>query len=398
MDTILRNIPMPKIFLQAVVRDADTYRIVIDGQQRIKAILTFLKGDFKLTAPYSGDYFGRTFSELPPEVQEEFLSYKIDVNEIRNAPKDVVRDIYLRVNKYTVALNRQELRRADYPGEFLSLAEDLAQTPFFEDSKIFTVANSKRMGDVEYVSELIALLIGGIQEKREALDDFYLKYMTWDKVEKEIVKKRFLEATTDIQNIWDTPIEHGHMFSEMRFRQKADFYGLFAAIDECRRDGGSIDGKPLTHLKEDFELLDVNTEPESQAAILRKYAIQCVSQANTAYSRGWRKDFLKLILQGSYTAKPPNINGVALFHSLLWDLKSGDVCPTMPCICPICADDSDDYRPEHMFLTWKKDSAVFQLSNSVFVHNACAEKARAEYYVWEIPYKLQEKGNLRNNE
>ena len=174
MDTILQNIPMPKIFFKAVIRESDTYRIVIDGQQRIKAILSFLKDNFELAQPYSGEYIGKKFSELPIDIQEEFLSYKIDINEIRNASEEIVREIYSRVNKYNIALNKQELRRADYPGDFLKLSEKLSQIDFFEEAKIFSIANRKRMGDVEYISELLAILIAGPQDKKKSLDTFYL--------------------------------------------------------------------------------------------------------------------------------------------------------------------------------------------------------------------------------
>ena len=113
IDTILRNIPMPKIFLQAILRDQDTYRIVIDGQQRLTAILEFLNNDFALDTPYEGPHLSKRFIDLPQEVQHDILNYNIDINEIRNATKDVIRDVYSRVNKYTVQLNKQELRRAD---------------------------------------------------------------------------------------------------------------------------------------------------------------------------------------------------------------------------------------------------------------------------------------------
>ena len=39
MDTILRGIPMPKIFVSSVIKNDQVHRTVIDGQQRISAIL-----------------------------------------------------------------------------------------------------------------------------------------------------------------------------------------------------------------------------------------------------------------------------------------------------------------------------------------------------------------------
>jgi len=379
MDTILRNIPMPKVFLQALIRNTDTYRIVIDGQQRIKAILSFLQGDFRLEKPYTGEFSNLTFNELPPHIQEEFLSYKVDINEIRNAPDDIVRDIYLRVNKYTVALNKQELRRADFPGHFLELSEKLAQEPFFEENRIFTIANSKRMGDVEFVSELLALLLNGPQEKRETLDDFYLKYMEWGSSEMNLLRNRFLAVLEDLQKFFPKP----DYLLGTRFRQKADFYSLFAAISDCLAENGALEGKPLNYLQEDFRTLDFNTAPQAEVSILSEYAVKCVSQGNSLASRKWRRDFLRHFLNGTYFQKPPTTDGIKIFWEILEDLYSPTICPQFKQPCPICNAEINDYSKESVFLTWKKSEQVFQLSNAIFIHNVCRETAHGEFLTWQ---------------
>ncbi len=389
MDTILRNIPMPKIFLQAIIRNADTYRVVIDGQQRIKAILSFLRGEFSLAKPYTGEFSNLTFEELPANIQEDFLSYKIDINEIRNASDDIVRDIYLRVNKYTVALNRQELRRADFPGAFLELSESLAQEQFFEKGHIFTIANSRRMGDVEFVSELLALLLGGPQDKRNTLDDFYLKYMEWDSAGKDSLRNRFLTVLGDFKEIFDdTDTTDDINLAETRFKQKADFYSLFAAVDECRTKGGSLEGKPLNFLKKDFEIINENTAPHAEVSILSEYAVQCVSQGNSFASRKWRRDFLKHFLVGTYFQKPPASDGIKIFRGILNDLYNPSMCPSYQQPCPICDDEIDDYSKENTFLTWRKGTQVFQLSNATFIHNECQNTAQVDFFTWQDPGTL----------
>ncbi|MCK9588027.1 MAG: DUF262 domain-containing protein [Terrimicrobiaceae bacterium] len=380
MDTILRNIPMPKIFLQAVIRNNDTYRVVIDGQQRIKAILAFLNDDIKLIKPYSGEYFGLKFSELPANVREDILSYKIDINEIRNAPDDIVRDIYSRVNKYTVALNKQELRRADFPGAFLRLSEELAQTPFFEVGRVFTVTNSKRMGDVEFVSELLALLLRGPQDKRETLDDFYMDFTEWPREEEEVVKTRFMNVLSDFERIFVGPRLE---FAKTRFRQKADFYSLFAAIDDCLIQGGTLDNRPHDLLREDLTLVDQSTAPESEVRILSHYAIQCVSHGNSLSSRTWRRDFLKNFLHGTYFASPPPPSGVEQFRAILLDGYIQDMCPPAELECPVCSGELKNYEShEEAFLTWRRNAEVFQLHNAEFVHLKCREAAEAGFFVW----------------
>ena len=254
IDSILRNIPMPKIFLEAIVRGENTYRIVIDGQQRLTAILGFLRGEYGLDSPYRGRFSGLKFQDLPTSVKTKILRYRVDVNEIHDATPEMIRDIYSRVNKYTVQLNKQELRRADYPGDFLQLSEDLAKETFFEDSRVFTIANSKRMGDVEFVSELLALLLDGPQEKKEKLDSFYSDYAKWKKLSLNTVQNRFKAVLNELQTIWpdEEAIASSCPFSKTRFRQKADFYALFNAVDDLLRDGCSLDGKDLGSLRSDL--------------------------------------------------------------------------------------------------------------------------------------------------
>lgn len=39
IDTIIKGIPIPKIYIKSVMHNGNTYRVVIDGQQRLTAIL-----------------------------------------------------------------------------------------------------------------------------------------------------------------------------------------------------------------------------------------------------------------------------------------------------------------------------------------------------------------------
>lgn len=369
IDSILTNIPIPKIFVQALIKDDNTYRIVIDGQQRIKAILSFLRGEFALKEPYNGKYNGLCYDNLPKKIKEHFLLYKIDFNEILNADDSVCREIYNRINKYTVPLSKQELRRADYPGKFLDLAEELALLDFFEDSKIFTVASRRRMADVEYIAELLAALISGPQDKRDTLDSFFMSYAQMGEAECKRLRDEFIDIVNDIQLIFDPD----HMLiSKSRFRQKADFYSLFIAIAELKRDKLTLKDKDLCALREDLKLLNLYIVPNSIADILSEYAIKCVSQANTLQSRIWRKDFLKRFLLGTYSDNFIDDETVTLFHDILWDIYAGDgMCPPATVQCARCDMDISDYRHEEVVFVWKTAAKNHQLSNGQFMHIKC---------------------------
>lgn len=372
IDSILSDIPLPKIFLSKVLKEGSTHRIVIDGQQRISTILSFLRDEFALESPYSGPHTGKTFSELDEEVQERILQYRIDFNEANNPSDRETRDVYMRVNKYTTPLTKQELRRADFPGDFLDFVEELSVFDFFERYAIFTPTDRRRYADAEFVSEVVAAIIGGIQDKKSTLDAFYIKYAQWDPDHRKEISERLEQALCDIELMF-AGVTDG--VKKTRFRQKADFYSLVLAIDELRRSGGRLDGKDLSALAEDLALLDAEIAPESMGAIFSEYAIKCVSQANSAASRRWRKNFLGAICAGTYFNRPPYGAAATLFRMIREDANlhcdmfadPDDLCPA----CPIC--DSGFGANREAVLAWPAGTEYFQVSNSVWLHLECSD-------------------------
>lgn len=179
IDTILRGLPMPPVFIRQTVdlKTRRTIREVIDGQQRLRAILDFLKDGFKISKIHNEDYGGSYFSELPPAVQKDFLEYAIGTNLVLSSQDEEVLGIFARLNTYTVTLNNQELWNAKYFGLFKQTMHSLAYEfyTFWKNSNILTEHKIARMGDVELTTELIIAIIDGIQDKK-TIKDYYEKY------------------------------------------------------------------------------------------------------------------------------------------------------------------------------------------------------------------------------
>ena len=77
-----------------------------------------------------------------------------------------------------------------------------------------------------------------------------------------------------------------------RFKQKADFYSLFGCIRDFKNQGKSIMPDSLVRVRESLRNLDKQIAPHAEDETLREYAIHCISDANSASSRRWRKKFL----------------------------------------------------------------------------------------------------------
>lgn len=386
MDTIFRDIPMPKVFLANSIKNENTYRVVIDGQQRLSAILDFLRDEYSLEKPYAGEHKGKKFSELDQKTKNRFLSYVIDFNEAVNPSEDEVREVYARVNKYTVPLTKQELRRADFPGDFLEMSEKFAQNSYFDRFKIFTPSNLRRYADVEYVSELLAAMIDGIQDKKVTLDNFYMEYASWSKRHKHDIEARFDRVLQHINFIFSGNLH----ISESRFSQKADFYTLFHLVDEFVRQGLTLEDKYIEPLQDDMETLDFHIRPESDIRICSEYAIKCVSQANSASSRRWRYNFLKPILAGTYIGGKPDEAGAKIYYKLMEGVLAPDaygLCPSPEFDCPVCESEANSINfdnCDNCVLAWLKSDTANQLNNAHWLHSSCAYE-QSDWLVLERP-------------
>jgi len=368
IDSITRGVPLPKVFLANEIREDRTYRKIIDGQQRISAILEFMRDGFALDAPYQGEHQGKRFSDFVGLHRDQFLAYKIDFAEASNASEREIRDVYMRVNKYTVPLNKQELRRADFPGDFLNVAEELSVDESLDESGVFTATDRRRYADAEYVSELLAGIIDGPQDKKTTLDEYYQRYAVWEEPGRTETRDRFRNAVTDLRLIfssWPAGIR------ATRFRQKADFYGVLLAADDLRRSEGSLDDTDLAPLREDLRLLTDYIAPTSEVPILSEYAIKCVSQANSVSSRRWRTQFLRAFLSGTYLKRPPaTLVEVDLLYRTADELAERGLLPQPRSTCAACG--NEIAAPGTAVLAWPEDAAVFQLSNAAWCHADCA--------------------------
>ena len=77
IDTLVRNMPVPPIYLRAT-QSEDKKRMVrevVDGQQRISAVLDYIDGKYSLSKTLDAPYKGMSFDELKPKDQDAVRGY-----------------------------------------------------------------------------------------------------------------------------------------------------------------------------------------------------------------------------------------------------------------------------------------------------------------------------------
>ena len=226
IDTILKDKPLPKIFIRATTdpKTKRTVREIVDGQQRMRAILSFVKDGFKISKIHNEEYGGMTYSELPEDVQADFLKYEISVDLLLDLSDRDVLDIFARLNTYSVSLNKQELFNAKYFGYFKQLVYKLSGDyyTFWTENKIFTERKIVRMAEAELVTDLLIAILDGIQSKKNA-EKYYQTYDEMMEDRKEIEKK-FINTMNLIGNLFENTLQ------DSNFRTVPNFYGLFIAL------------------------------------------------------------------------------------------------------------------------------------------------------------------------
>ncbi len=222
IDTMLLEYPIPELYMQELIQaSGDQRHVVVDGQQRIRAVLSFLAGEYEMDEE-SPKWAGLAFDDLSSGDRKKIFEYNFVIRQLPEMPDEELRAIFQRINRNTVTLNQQELRRATYWGPFIKLMEELAELEFWSTAGLFSANDRRRMLDIEYVSEISVAVLNGLQNKKKNLEEYYQQYETsFD--ESERLRAVFTRVLGEIEQLLPE-------LSKTRWRKKSDFYTLFLKL------------------------------------------------------------------------------------------------------------------------------------------------------------------------
>jgi hypothetical protein len=195
--------------------------ILVDGQQRIRAVLSFLAGEFELEDE-SPSWAGLAFEDVSQQDRKRLFEYNFVVRLLPDMPDEEVRAIFQRVNKNTTTLNAQELRHATYWGPFINLMEGISDFEFWSTAGLFSANDRRRMIDIEFISELAVAVLNGLQNKKKRLEEFYQQYETSFEDEEKL-RGIFVRVLGEIDQLLPD-------VAKTRWRKKSDFYTLFVKL------------------------------------------------------------------------------------------------------------------------------------------------------------------------
>ncbi len=268
MDTIVRGKPIPKIFIRQTlnVETRQSIREVVDGQQRLRTIISYLNDGFVISKKHNEIYGGYFFSQLnniDPEIQSQILNYELAVDLLVNLPDSEILDIFSRLNSYSVVLSEQEKIHASHFSQFKLVVDKIAHkfNAFWLNNKILTNQKILRMEDATLVADLIIAMIEGIQSKKQ-IKSFYNKYeKSFDfdvkELERNFDSTIFLIKEIFNEGLKNTEFKRIHLF----YTLFVTFYHTLFGLKNFEIQATKIDSKKfdqvksrLTALNELFEL------------------------------------------------------------------------------------------------------------------------------------------------
>ena len=273
IESLLLNIPIPTIYLSqdidvdAEESDGAPVYSVIDGQQRLTAILSFMNNELALTdLGVLDDLDGAIYEELPSFLKRRLEERTINCLRIDSTVDSQVKyDIFERLNSGSVTLNAQELRNAVYRGPFNEILKKLAKSEDFSTVTNMSLPRRQKMEDVELVLRFFSLT-GGLYKSykpnmKSFLDESMRSLSTLSSNEMMELEERFFRQVRLIKaKFGDSPFAK-YRFGEEKLASRfnvAVYDALIVAVDEAEDGRGLRDDacKAFRDLFNNLEFFD----------------------------------------------------------------------------------------------------------------------------------------------
>ncbi|SPW32434.1 Uncharacterized conserved protein [Edwardsiella tarda] len=302
IESILMGYPIPEVYLWQNKTDPETGKRVhsiVDGQQRLGAVFDYVSEKFALDKKHleyqDANFSGKKFSELEDEQKAMIWGYDFSIRFINNSITiEDIKNLFLRLNRTNTTLNPQELRNAEFNGEFIKLADEISKHQFWKDYNIFNNTDLRRMLDIQFISTMLIFIRMGIAEEtsQSAINKIYDQYND-EYPEAEDDKELFMNLLHVLNLIFK-----GNENLEYIAKRKTHFYTLFTLSFYIFRieldkdnDYKSVSSKLeewFTHYKN-----ETNFENDTIKSLLDEYRLLSQEGVQKKTNRQRRLDILK---------------------------------------------------------------------------------------------------------
>jgi len=375
---LLLEIPIPPIYFG---KDADGRLEMIDGQQRLTTLVSFVSNKFPLRKLLRmGSLNGKLFRDLTEQQQAKILDTPIRSIVIDAAKNHRLRyEVFERLNRGSMPLNEQELRNCVYRGPFNDLLAELEQDPYWRKVKGGSVPES-RFKEREIILRFFAFS-NRLAVYKSGLKGFLNDYMAEHRPQAgdATLKAQAASFRQTMQNIYAVFGEHSARLYETNARTNQGTWDTKFSVAAFDIQASALMNQPTAKVQKAAEqirelfLFLLLTDTEIQGAISR------TTGSATQTKIRWTK-FRGLV--------DPIINGTVIeprFFDFEFRRQLFEKNPT----CQICKNQIhslDDSTVDHI-QPWSKGGKTIH-SNGQLAHRGCNARKNAMVPAEVVPEPL----------
>lgn len=344
MDSIIRNYPLPAIFLYRNQRNGDVVYDVIDGKQRIESFLMFMglkQGQFltKTQLPGEDEIKKIRWKDLCKKKQQHIITgYRLPVIEVDGEFSDIV-EVFVRINSTGKALSSQEKRHAKYyKSAFLKEASRVAKKfeKYFLRMGVMGFSQLSRMKHVEFICELMLSIQKGDPINKKAALNSIMADTGIDMRQVANGARRTTGALNRIRKMF--PNLHS-----TRFVKVTDFYTLTTLFAKFEQEGLILTDKRRNRLAWDilnvfsnkvdelrekvYKAQDIGGEPD----LYRQYLLTVQQGTDEVNQRRLRENIIREVLGSLFSRKDSQRTFSVFQRRIIWNSTADRRCQNPKC-------------------------------------------------------------------
>lgn len=256
VETVLSNFPMSGIIVSRHVEDAETYYDIEDGQSRLTILQQFYNNKFPIKVGSSSF----KFSELEFEYQNKFEEYKINIEVIDGASKEMITDIFERLQEGKPLKDEDKYwnRKDDAP--LVKYAFELIQKDYWNDEYMETkngFTSNKRTRIRDVCGLIGGILYGETCIRPNWITQFPNIHLKIGRDQKEKIKKFLLYYNDIIYTCFQIQ-------PESEFDKNKQFYNLGKELGMIIYDYFYAETEMTTAQKKDMWVHTINVDRRSR--------------------------------------------------------------------------------------------------------------------------------------
>lgn len=337
IDSLLKDYDIPKIYFRDRMDNGKQVFDVIDGQQRINAVVSFFNDGFALPADSDKvngvDVSNKLYSELPSDIQIEFQTRTLDVVHLVDYDDDEIDETFLRLQNGT-PLKAAEKRRAIH-GNMRNVIKSLSANSFFTDLCDFDNSHYNYEDVSTKVLKQIKDGIGSISA--QSLSSFYEKNSTITDGDADVKKAE--KAFNFIKKAFKNNNPHFKKFSAFDLPVIVNYLLNTYDLSSYPKEFGNVYAQFLNEraLNAEKEEADQNPKLVAYSSAARGDSLEFIE---------YRQNFLKeyFIQNMTFLAlKDPHRSFTDEQRAAIYRLGGG--------VCAICkkhVEEDEDYHADHI--------------------------------------------------